>query len=74
MSIEPGLPAPVAGRHPWLPNLFRIRYSVLPELCFAVNRIDEGGFRKEETGKIAYAYAHPVFRAPFSLVGEGRQR
>ena len=30
--------------------------------------IDESGFR-EEKGRMVFSYAHPIFWAPFSLVG-----
>ena len=36
--------------------------------------LDEGVCRDARNGKVEYAYGHPVFWAPFSLVGEGRQR
>ncbi len=36
--------------------------------------IDEGVRKDSDTGKAAFAYAHPVFWAPFSLVGEGGDR
>ncbi len=36
-----------------------------------VQLIDEGVRKDPDTGKAAFAYAHPVFWAPFSLVGEG---
>jgi CHAT domain-containing protein len=31
--------------------------------------VDEGG--QVETGKMVYSYAHPLFWAPYSIVGEG---
>jgi CHAT domain-containing protein len=52
---------------PALPRAVALQKSMLKLL-------DEGVFREEETGKAVYAYAHPVFWAPFSLVGEGRKR
>ena len=33
--------------------------------------IDGGGFADPGTGKIIFSYAHPIFWAPFSLVGDG---
>jgi len=33
--------------------------------------IDGPGFIDPQTGKPAYSYAHPIFWAPFSLIGEG---
>jgi CHAT domain-containing protein len=33
--------------------------------------IDEGVFR-DEAGEVLFSYAHPVFWAPFSLIGDGR--
>ncbi|MEP4887439.1 MAG: CHAT domain-containing tetratricopeptide repeat protein, partial [Alphaproteobacteria bacterium] len=33
--------------------------------------IDGPGFVDPETGKPAFSYAHPIFWAPFSLIGEG---
>ncbi len=32
--------------------------------------IDSPGFIAPDTGKLAYAYAHPMFWAPFVLVGD----
>jgi CHAT domain-containing protein len=34
--------------------------------------IDSGGYTDHD-GAVVYAYAHPIFWAPFSLVGEGGQ-
>lgn len=36
--------------------------------------IDGKGFVDEVSGKIVYSYAHPIFWAPFSLVGDGGHR
>ena len=36
-----------------------------------VNLIDREGFRRNRGGKQVFSYAHPIFWAPFSLVGEG---
>ena len=33
--------------------------------------IDGKGFRDKATGRIVFSYAHPIFWAPFSLVGDG---
>jgi CHAT domain-containing protein len=33
--------------------------------------IDDGGFVDPATGRIVFTYAHPIFWAPFSLVGDG---
>ena len=33
--------------------------------------IDEGRFRDPTTGQTVYSYAHPIFWAPFTLVGDG---
>ncbi len=35
-----------------------------------VTMIDDGGFINSE-GKIVFSYAHPIFWAPFSLIGDG---
>jgi CHAT domain-containing protein len=35
--------------------------------------LDQGVYVDPGSGKPAYAYAHPMFWAPFSLVGEGRR-
>jgi CHAT domain-containing protein len=32
---------------------------------------DGGGFKDPASGKIVFSYAHPIFWAPFSLVGDG---
>ena len=34
-----------------------------------LDMIDESGFR-EEKGRMVFSYAHPIFWAPFSLVGD----
>ena len=33
--------------------------------------IDEAEFVDGESGKIVFSYAHPIFWAPFTLVGDG---
>ena len=33
--------------------------------------IDHGEFVDEESGKVVFSYAHPIFWAPFTLVGDG---
>ena len=33
--------------------------------------IDGDGYKDEKSGKIVFSYAHPIFWAPFSLVGDG---
>ncbi len=33
--------------------------------------LDEGRFRDPTTGQAVYSYAHPIFWAPFTLVGDG---
>ena len=33
--------------------------------------IDGSGFVDPQSGKVVFSYAHPIFWAPFSLVGEG---
>jgi CHAT domain-containing protein len=33
--------------------------------------LDEGGARDPASGRIAYTYAHPMFWAPFAIVGDG---
>jgi len=33
--------------------------------------IDGGGLIDPATQKVAFSYAHPIFWAPFSLVGDG---
>ncbi len=33
--------------------------------------IDEGGYVDPQTGKMVFSYAHPIFWAPFSLIGDG---
>jgi CHAT domain-containing protein len=33
--------------------------------------IDRGAFVDEATGRQVFSYAHPIFWAPFSLVGDG---
>lgn len=35
--------------------------------------IDGGGFTDPATGWLVFSYAHPIFWAPFSLVGDGGQ-
>ncbi|MCG8545584.1 MAG: CHAT domain-containing protein, partial [Alphaproteobacteria bacterium] len=36
--------------------------------------IDGPGRVEEKTGKTLYSYAHPLFWAPFTLIGEGQQK
>ena len=36
-----------------------------------VDLIDGPGYIEPKTGKVVFAYAHPIFWAPFSLIGEG---
>ena len=36
-----------------------------------VGLIDEKAFVDEGSGKIVFSYAHPIFWAPFSLIGDG---
>jgi CHAT domain-containing protein len=33
--------------------------------------IDTGALTDPETGKVVFSYAHPIFWAPFALVGDG---
>jgi hypothetical protein len=33
--------------------------------------IDDGVFVDEVSGKAVFSYAHPIFWAPFTLVGDG---
>lgn len=33
--------------------------------------IDAGSFTDPRSGQVAYSYAHPLFWAPFTLVGDG---
>ena len=33
--------------------------------------IDEGGYVDPKSGKMVYSYAHPIFWAPFTLIGDG---
>jgi CHAT domain-containing protein len=33
--------------------------------------IDEGGYVDPKTGEKVFSYAHPIFWAPFSLIGDG---
>ena len=35
-----------------------------------VHMIDEAGF-KDTQGRAVFSYAHPIFWAPFSLIGDG---
>jgi CHAT domain-containing protein len=34
--------------------------------------LDGPGYVDPATGKVAFSYAHPIFWAPFSIVGDGR--
>jgi CHAT domain-containing protein/tetratricopeptide (TPR) repeat protein len=36
-----------------------------------VGLIDNPGYKDAESGKIVFSYAHPIFWAPFSLIGDG---
>ncbi|MCG8547778.1 MAG: CHAT domain-containing protein, partial [Alphaproteobacteria bacterium] len=36
--------------------------------------IDGPGRVDDKTGKTLYSYAHPLFWAPFTLIGEGQQK
>ena len=36
-----------------------------------LSMIDEGGYVDPATGKRVFSYAHPIFWAPFSLIGDG---
>ena len=36
-----------------------------------LSMIDEGGYVDPATGKMVFSYAHPIFWAPFSLIGDG---
>ena len=58
-------------------NLFRRQQSD-PRLARAqalqqtlVYLIDNGGLVDARTGRVVFSYAHPIFWAPFSLVGDG---
>lgn len=33
--------------------------------------IDDGHFTDPTTNKVIFSYAHPIFWAPFTLVGDG---
>ncbi len=33
--------------------------------------IDKGGYVDSKTGETVFSYAHPIFWAPFSLIGDG---
>ena len=33
--------------------------------------IDRGEFVDANTGKVVFSYAHPIFWAPFTLIGDG---
>ena len=33
--------------------------------------LDEGGLIDPKTGRMVFSYAHPLFWAPFALVGDG---
>ena len=49
---------------PKLTNSAALRQSML-------TLIDGPGFRDQETGQRVFSYAHPIFWAPFTVVGEG---
>jgi CHAT domain-containing protein len=53
------------GANPSLPRAEALRESML-------NLIDAPGAVDNSSGRILYSYAHPIFWAPFSLVGDGR--
>ena len=36
-----------------------------------VGLIDDQTFVDEASGKVVFSYAHPIFWAPFSLIGDG---
>ena len=36
-----------------------------------LSMIDEGGYVDPATGKMVFSYAHPLFWAPFTLIGDG---
>ena len=36
-----------------------------------LNLIDDPGYVDPESGKAVFSYAHPIFWAPFSLIGDG---
>jgi CHAT domain-containing protein len=36
----------------------------------AITMADTGGFKDLKSGKLAYTYAHPLFWAPFTMVGD----
>jgi CHAT domain-containing protein len=58
-------------------NLFRIqkadkglsRAAALQKSM--IDLMEAPGFKDAATGKIIYSYAHPLFWAPFIIVGEG---
>ena len=33
--------------------------------------IEDGGYVDPATGKMVFSYAHPIFWAPFTLIGDG---
>jgi CHAT domain-containing protein len=39
--------------------------------CAMLALIDDGGTMDPKTGKMVFSYAHPIFWAPFSLIGDG---
>ena len=39
--------------------------------CAMLAMIDGGGYVDPKSGKMAFSYAHPIFWAPFSLIGDG---
>jgi CHAT domain-containing protein len=47
----------------------RTRAKALQQTMNAL--IDDGGFIDSATGKMVFSYAHPIFWAPFALVGDG---
>ncbi len=38
-----------------------------------IGLIDAGGLIDPSTGRMTFSYAHPLFWAPFTLVGDGGQ-
>ena len=38
----------------------------------AMERMVETGVYRDDSGKAVFSYAHPVFWAPFSVIGDGR--
>ena len=53
------------GRSPTLTRAEALRQS-------KVGLIDGPGYVDAESGESLFSYAHPIFWAPFTLVGDGR--